>query len=297
VGGARFGGSRPGGDVTGTYYASLQSHPDPARIVGWESRLAQLTRFAIAAHFVRPGDRVLDLGAGLGDLSRYLAINSPQAKVIGFEVHPPFLRRARELDPPVHLVNRDAFDVDSAEATLRGQVVAALGALVDGSDLSADSRRFTRLRRLFAGLVARTERVAIAVMAKQEAIEGDPLRREDPALGGLRTDELPWLIPEGWRYDVRDDVLPTDRVVLLSRDPEPLTDVPPGAEIRAAALAHPLAARATAADRVRFHLLLEEVGRARALIEAEEARPGFHPDDAWRLLRQRLALMTHSGVW
>ncbi len=72
------------------YYGELVAHPDPARAVGWESAAAQAARFEVVRRFVRPGDRVLDLGAGLGDLGRHLQMHAWSGDYLGLRA-----RRAR----------------------------------------------------------------------------------------------------------------------------------------------------------------------------------------------------------
>ena len=62
------------------YYQELASHPDDARIVGWESRLAQCVRYEVVRTLLPPQASILDLGAGIGDLARYLGIGHAEAR-------------------------------------------------------------------------------------------------------------------------------------------------------------------------------------------------------------------------
>src|SRR5689334_18240011 len=60
---------------------------DVAAAMAWLARLGLPTRF----------ERVLDFGCGVGRLSQALAEHA--AEVVGVDVAPPMIERARELDP------------------------------------------------------------------------------------------------------------------------------------------------------------------------------------------------------
>jgi hypothetical protein len=277
------------------YYAELASHPDPARVVGWESRLAQMTRFAAVQAVLRPGEAVLDLGAGLGALAPYLRDAGCDCNYLGIERHPAFVARAGASSPPVALQLGDAFPEDPTTLP-QADVVAAIGALVDGSSMRAADHRFGRLRRMFAAVAAASRRVGVIVAARQEELSADPLKSHDPCLGGIAPGELAWLLPQGFVHHVIGDALPSDIIVFLARSDADLPMHLDGAALRARALAHPDAAQLPPIDHARFLVAIGAHAAALALVTAHEARPGFHPDAAWRLLRDRLAWLGADGA-
>ncbi len=268
--------------MTSDYYRDLASHPDPARVVGWESRLAQLVRFACVRAALEPGDTVVDLGAGLGDLGRYLAPTGTPYH--GLEARPELVSRGLAAPPPVDLRQADAFTCPDAPSAT---VSVAIGALVDGSPLTDDTTRFTRLRRMFAATLAHASRLAVLVVARQDALPSDP------ALGGLRDAELAWLLPSGTAVHRLDDLLPTDIVLYVAprgaRLPDRLLSLRTDDLVRSA-LSHPLAATASRHALLRFALLRGDLPAARALVSAAAEAADFSPDAEWRLLTDRLAL-------
>lgn len=174
------------------YYGELAHHPDPARAVGWESGAAQAARFGVALGHLRPGDRVLDLGAGLGDLGRFLGAAGWHGEYLGLERDPRLVARGRAKAPAVALERGD-FLVDPLPPA---DVVIAIGVLVDGRSLRSDGVRFGRLRRLFEVARAAARRTAIVVLLDQDRLEVHPILSAEPALGGMRRAELAWLAPD-----------------------------------------------------------------------------------------------------
>lgn len=181
--------------MVSAYYDELAGHPDPARAVGWESRPAQLARYDFVAGLIRPGDRVLDLGAGLGDLGRHLAARGA-VDYVGLEREPTLLARGRAMSPTVDLRAADFM----ADPWPEADVVVAIGVLVDGTALRNDAVRFGRLRRLLERMTAARARHAILVTLDQDALERHPILSHEPALGGLRRAEQPWLAPAARLY-------------------------------------------------------------------------------------------------
>jgi hypothetical protein len=179
-------------DLADDYYGELAAHPDPARAVGWESRAAATCRYVAACAELRPGDEVLELGAGLGDFGRFLAERSLAVAYRGLERDPRLITRAHAMAPPVNLELGDLFSAAPRSADL----VVAIGALVDGGPLRSDGVRFTRLRRLIEVARGAARRHAVLILLDQDLLERDPIRSCEPALGGIRPAEVPWLAPD-----------------------------------------------------------------------------------------------------
>jgi len=176
------------------YYDELARASDRARRVGWESLAMQERRFACVATHVSEHDAVLDLSAGLGDLGSYLRLHGHRGAYLGIERDPALLALAH--------ADVRAGDLFACEA--RADVVVAIGALVDGSSLHSDGVRYGRLRRLLEVARACASRLAIVIVAKQEAIEARPVLAADEALGGMRAAELAWLAPDATLIDLSD---------------------------------------------------------------------------------------------
>jgi SAM-dependent methyltransferase len=174
------------------YYGELAAHPDPARAVGWEHSTAQAERFDVVTRFVRDGDALLDLGAGLGDLGRHLARRGWTGDYRGIERDERLLARGRARSPPVALTHGDFTLDDCGEA----DVVAAIGVLVDGRWHRSDAIRFARLRRLLEIARRAARRCAIVIALDQDRLEAHPTLSLEPALGGVRRSEIPWLAPD-----------------------------------------------------------------------------------------------------
>lgn len=174
------------------YYGELAAHPDPSRAVGWESSTAAAARYAAALAHVRAGDEVLELGAGLGDFGRYLAGQGLAVDYRGLERDPRLVARGLSMLPPIRLELADLFSATPRSA----DVVVAIGALVDGGPLRSDGVRFSRLRRLVEVARRAARRHAVLVLLDQDLLERDPIRSCEPALGGIRMTEIPWLAPD-----------------------------------------------------------------------------------------------------
>jgi SAM-dependent methyltransferase len=174
------------------YYGELAGHPDRARAVGWECTAAQAARFELVRRYVRADDRVLDLGAGLGDLGRHLRARGFAGSYLGLERDPRLIARGLASAPPVELRAAD-FLIDPLPGA---DVVAAIGVLVDGASLRSDALRYGRLRRLLSVCRASASRVAVIVLLDQDRLEAHPILAEEPALGGIRRGEIAWLAPD-----------------------------------------------------------------------------------------------------
>ena len=196
------------------YYGELARATALHRAVGWESEDAALARYEAVARRLRAGDRVLDLGAGLGELGRHLGRRERGEGVavhyVGLERDARLVERSRGLEPKVEVRLGD-FMVDPLEVA---DVVVFVGALVDGFSLRDDGVRFGRLRRMLERARAVARREVILVVLDQDLLERDPVRSNERALGGLRLGEVPWLSPEGQMAHV-ERVLATDLLVAI----------------------------------------------------------------------------------
>lgn len=78
------------------------------RAWGWHPLVDEWARRIVADAGVRPGELVLDIGAGAGALTRHLV--DAGARVLAVEPHPGRVRRLRErfADAPVTVVQADA---------------------------------------------------------------------------------------------------------------------------------------------------------------------------------------------
>ena len=166
--------------------------PERFRAVGWESAAGAHARYQAIVEHLREGDQVLDLGAGLGELGRFLR-GRRAVDYLGVERDGRLVARARTLEPVVSLIEAD-FMTASLEPA---DVVVLVGAMVDGGSLRADGVRFGKLRRMFERARGLARREVLAVVLDQDVLERDPVRSLETALGGMRPAELPWLCPEG----------------------------------------------------------------------------------------------------
>ena len=97
-------------------------------------------RHAIEALAARPGDRVLDLACGTGDLCRELA--AAGCRPVGFDLSPGMLKHARVVAP---LVLADALQLPLPDATADG--ITCGFALRNFTDLAAFAHECVRVLR------------------------------------------------------------------------------------------------------------------------------------------------------
>lgn len=177
------------------YYASLATHPDPARVVGWESPLLQAFRFEAALACVRPGDVLLDVGCGLGALGTYALAGGRDVDYLGVDAIPAMVARGRAAAPGLDLRVADAL----AEPLPACDVAVAVGTLIGGGSLRSDGLRLARFRRLTAAMTAAARRAVVWVVLDQDALEARPALAADHALGGVRPAEVAWVADAlGW---------------------------------------------------------------------------------------------------
>lgn len=202
--------TRPDVAAMDDYYGELVAAPDRFRAVGWESEAGAHRRYEAVLDHLRTGDSVLDLGAGLGELGRYL-LGRLEVTYVGVERDSRLIARARSFLPHVALIEADFMSAPLE----RADVVVLIGAAVDGGAMRDDGVRFGKLRRMFERARVLGRREVLAVVLDQDVLEKDPVRSLEPALGGMRMAELPWLCPEGR----------LERLVPLPHDPGHHTDL------------------------------------------------------------------------
>lgn len=207
-----------------SYYDALAASADtPARRAGWEHALGQAARFEAALAPVVAGDLVLDVGCGLADLAPYLAAVRPGARYVGLDALPSMVAAARARHP--------AADVRLADALADGplpeaDVVVAVGALVSGAPLTDDASRFARARDLARACLAAARRCAVLVALDQDALEARAALAAEPALGGLRAAEAPWVAHHLGAEHAVARVLSTDLALVLWRPGSPRPALP-----------------------------------------------------------------------
>lgn len=226
------------------YYAELARASDAARRAGWRHRLEQAARFELVRALARPGDALLDLGCGTGALRDYLRLASVDVTYRGVEQAPHLVAEARATCGADAIVVADALEADLAGADL----VVAVGVMVDGRPLRDDGARFALARRWLARVAALSGRVGTLLVLDQDALDGRPGLRAEPALGGVRRAEVPWLA-EAIGAPIRvADVLSTDLALIVGAGAADAHVPDVDAQI-AGALGHPWAASASDAER------------------------------------------------
>ncbi|MCB9734343.1 MAG: class I SAM-dependent methyltransferase [Deltaproteobacteria bacterium] len=197
------------------YYDELAAHPDPARVVGWESQALQALRHDAALAVARPGERVLDVGCGLGDLGARALERGLGLDYVGVDAIAAMVARGRARHPGLDLRALDAL----AAPLPACDVAVAVGALVSGESLRSDGARLGRFRRLTETMVAAATRAVVWVVLDQDALEARPALLADEALGGVRPAEVDWVAARiGWAVTQRA-LTELDRLVVFAGRP------------------------------------------------------------------------------
>lgn len=152
-------------------------------------------RRAIAALALRPGDRVLDLGCGSGDLA--VEAEAAGARVVGLDCSAGMLRTARGRGVRCGLVRGDALALPLADAAVDAVVSGfALRNFVDLPPAFAESARVLRPGRRIALL--EVDRPASALLRFGHGVY---FRRVVPLLGALLADRAAYAyLPKSTAY-------------------------------------------------------------------------------------------------
>ncbi len=82
-----------------SFYDDFREYTDPAKRVGWYDLLDQHLKYSFVEEMVLVEDSVVDLGSGLGDLSKFLADNGHTGEYIGVEKDVSLLQTSQNLHP------------------------------------------------------------------------------------------------------------------------------------------------------------------------------------------------------
>ncbi|HKO90489.1 MAG TPA: class I SAM-dependent methyltransferase, partial [Polyangiaceae bacterium] len=91
------GASEPSRGIKAHYQKLFSEHGAGHQAVQWSSRETQHERFQVLSELVRPTDRIIDLGCGLGELLTWLRRErSFGGDYLGLDLVPEFVNHARE---------------------------------------------------------------------------------------------------------------------------------------------------------------------------------------------------------
>jgi len=64
--------------------------------------------------------KLLDIGCGPGNITRYLLNQKPDLKVLGIDIAPNMIKLARENNPEANFQERDGREIDKLEGSFDG---------------------------------------------------------------------------------------------------------------------------------------------------------------------------------
>ena len=146
------------------YYESLSG--EPARKMGWRNALERHVRFEVVRQLIKPHESLLDLGAGDGQLGRYLRACGWQGRYTAVESFPHPWTDFENAE----LIRRDFRDIELPNADL----VVAIGTMVGNTEATPHQLLLSRLEE--------ARRAAVFIALDEEAWA---FRLRDPALNGV----------------------------------------------------------------------------------------------------------------
>lgn len=95
------------------YYLERMSSACPDwQLLGWENQSAQYRRFAVLESLLEPGQKILDVGCGLGNLLDYFQIHEHIVDYTGIDILELMVEKARAKHPAAHFEVQDIFRED-----------------------------------------------------------------------------------------------------------------------------------------------------------------------------------------
>ena len=87
------------------YSSLLQKYGDSYLSLNWGSKVSQHLRFKVLSEIgLNPGDSILDVGCGLGDLYEWLKLNDIDIEYSGVDITPAMIDFARKRFPNVNFI-------------------------------------------------------------------------------------------------------------------------------------------------------------------------------------------------
>jgi ubiquinone/menaquinone biosynthesis C-methylase UbiE len=191
--------------ISAYYLGRLNRNQETHEALGWESAEAQAARFSVLLK-VTPKERysLLDVGAGLGDLFRFLKENREPVVYTGADILPQMVERARRRFPEARF---ECIDLLSDESwSERFDVVYASG--IFNLRMPDNFGFVTRAAKRFGEI---TERLCVAnFLSESSTDKEDPYYYYSPkTIGSIFSDFFP-------RVEIVDGYLENDFTVVAS---------------------------------------------------------------------------------
>ena len=117
-----------------SFYDDFRLYKDSAKRVGWYDKLDQDLKFAFVSEMVSAHESILDLGSGLGDLSRFLSERGHIGSYLGVEKDKILLDASRALYPDLHFFHQDFTEAPYHPA----DIAICVGGLLSGESVSLE---------------------------------------------------------------------------------------------------------------------------------------------------------------
>lgn len=93
------------------YETAVKKHGDSLSALGWKSHYSQFARFEalFSQWHLAPGDAVLDVGCGFGDLVDFLSENAIPVNYLGIDLSPAMIAQAKKNHPGFQFEVGDLF--------------------------------------------------------------------------------------------------------------------------------------------------------------------------------------------